>query len=82
MPKSTLSNVLMNPATSMQPGYCVDSDAPGVRKIAARLTARCHDAREQARRLFDFVRDEIRYNFAPDVRERLVFISYESLVVL
>jgi transglutaminase-like putative cysteine protease len=79
MTKSALSNLPRNPATSVKPGYCVDSDAPAVRNITAKLTARCRDARERARRLFDFVRDEIRYNFAPDVHQRRDFKASHTL---
>jgi transglutaminase-like putative cysteine protease len=69
----------MNPATSLKPGYCIDSDAPGIRQKAAELTSRCHDERDKARRLFDYVRDEIRYNFAPDVRRRRDFKASHTL---
>ena len=69
----------MNPATSLRPGYCIDSATPAIRRQAARLTAGCRESRDRARRLFEFVRDEIRYNFAPDVRRRADFRASHTL---
>ncbi|MBI3934792.1 MAG: transglutaminase domain-containing protein [Acidobacteria bacterium] len=69
----------MNPASSLSPSYCLDSDARNVREKAARLTARLSEQRDKARKLFDYVRDGIRYNFAPQVRERSHFKASHAL---
>src|ERR1051325_3003516 len=71
----------MNPTTSLQPGYCIDSDSTEVAATAAKLTHRCRSARERASRLFDFVRDEIRYNFAPKVGHRRDFKASHTLAL-
>jgi len=67
------NSLKMNPDSSRKPAYCIDSDAPNIQEKAAQLTARLSDPRDKARRLFDYVRDEIRYNFAPAVHERRDF---------
>ena len=69
----------MNPNSSVAPRFCIDSDTTNIRETAAKLTARLRDARSKARRLFDFVRDEIRYNFAPDVHYRRDFRASHTL---
>src|SRR5262249_16134041 len=69
----------MNPKSSIQPGYCIDSDSKEVGATASKATAGCRSAREKATRLFDFVRDEIRYNFAPNVRGRGDFKASHTL---
>ncbi len=71
----------MNPKTSLPPGFCIDSNANNVVATAGKLTAGCRNAREKAKRLFDFVRDEIRYNFAPDVRDRRDFKASHTLAL-
>lgn len=63
----------MNPWSSLQARFCIDSDARIVRERAARLTARLAQPRDKARRIFEYVRDEISYNFAPDVQQRRDF---------
>src|SRR3990172_1926411 len=69
----------MNPATSLRPSYCLDSDSKNIREAAAKLTAPHRDARDKARRLFEFVRDEIPYNFAPEVSNRSHFRASHAL---
>ena len=69
----------MNPTRSLQPSYCLDSDAKNIREKAARLTAPHRDARDKARRLFEYVRDEIPYNFAPEVSNRSHFRASHAL---
>src|SRR5262249_34678181 len=71
----------MNPKSSLQRGYCVDSDHRQIKAAAEKLKSGCRSAREQARRLFEFVRDEIRYNFAPDVREHSDFKASHTLAL-
>lgn len=71
----------MNPERSLLPGFCIDSDARSIREKAAKLTARCREGRDKARRLFDFVRDEIVYNFAPDVKDRRDFRASHVLAI-
>lgn len=48
----------------------IDSDAAGVRETAARLCAGRQTEEERAQALFEFVRDAIAYNFAPDLASR------------
>lgn len=69
----------MSPASSLRPSYCIDSDAKNIRETAAGLTARLEKPRDKARRLFEFVRDEIVYNFAPEVYERSHFKASHTL---
>ena len=69
----------MNPASSLKPSYCIDSDAKNIREKATRLTAHLSGARAKARRLFDYVRDEIRYNFGPAVYEPSHFKASHTL---
>lgn len=69
----------MNPASSLGAGDAIDSDAPLIRERAARLTASLKEARDKARKLFDYVRDEIRYNFAPAVYEPRHFRASHTL---
>jgi len=71
----------MDPASSLRAGFCIDSDAANVRERAAKLTARLRQPRDQARRIFDYVRDHIRYNFAPDVRDRRDFKASHVLEI-
>ena len=71
----------MNPAPSLKPRYCIDSDAANVRETAARLTAGYRAARDKARRIFDYVRDEIVYDFAPDVKARRDFRASHVLEI-
>ena len=71
----------MNPARSLDSTYCLDSDAKNIREKAARLTAPHRHARDKARRLFEYVRDEIPYNFAPAVRNRSHFRASHALAV-
>ena len=63
----------MDPAGSLRASFCIDSDAPNIQRKAAALTKRLAEPRDKALRLFHYVRDEILYNFAPDVRERRDF---------
>ena len=72
-------NPQMDPKSSLPPSFCIDSDAKNVREKAARLTACLNGARDKARKLFDYVRDEIRYNFAPAVYERSHFKASHAL---
>jgi transglutaminase-like putative cysteine protease len=58
----------MDPASSLRSAASVDSGAEIIRKRAARLTAPHRSEREKARSIFEYVRDAIAYNFAPDVR--------------
>ncbi len=67
------NRVKMNPQNSLRPTYCIDSDAGNIRRKASELTAPYRQARDKVRRIFEFVRDEIVYNFAPDVRNRSHF---------
>ena len=69
----------MNPTSSLRATYCINSDAKIVTDQAARLTARHHSERAKARAIFDFVRDEIVYNFAPDVKSRRDFRASHTL---
>ena len=47
----------------------IEADAPSVRELADRVAGDAEGA-EAARRLFEWVRDEIRYDMAPDVEAR------------
>jgi hypothetical protein len=47
----------------------IEADAPAVRELAGRVAGDAEGA-EAARRLFEWVRDEIRYDMAPDVEGR------------
>jgi len=69
----------MNPSSSLRPSYAIDSDAPNIRHKAERLTAGLRSPRDKARKIFDYVRDEIRYNFAPAVYERSHFKASHAL---
>jgi transglutaminase-like putative cysteine protease len=69
----------MNPASSLRPTFCIDSDAKIIREKAAQLTAGLSEARSKARKLFDYVRDEIRYNFGPAVYESSHFKASHTL---
>ncbi len=71
----------MNPASSLQPAYCVDADEAGIQKKSKALTAPHHRERDRARAIFDFVRDEIIYNFAPDVTSREDFRASHTLAL-
>ena len=71
----------MNPSSSLRATYCIDSDAKIVTEQAARLTARRYSERAKASAIFDFVRDEIVYNFAPDVKDRGDFRASHTLEV-
>jgi transglutaminase-like putative cysteine protease len=70
---------IMNPARSLRPSYCLDSDAKNVRERSHKLTAHLTEPRDKARKLFDYVRDEIRYNFGPAVYERSHFKASHAL---
>ena len=70
----------LNPTTSLRSTFCIDSNSPIIREQASKLTATCRNAREKARKIFDFVRDEIAYNFAPDVKAREDFRASHTLV--
>ena len=72
-------NPQMNPKSSLPPSFCIDSDAKNVREKSAKLTARLTTPRDKARKLFDYVRDEIRYNFGPAVYERGHFKASHAL---
>ena len=63
----------MNPTSSLKPTYCIESDANNIVEKAARLTAPHRKTRDKARCLFEYVRDEIVYNFAPEVSDRSHF---------
>ncbi len=69
----------MNPDTSVRPRFCIDSDAKNIREKASELTASHRNERDKARRIFDYVRDEIVYNFAPNVSERKDFRASHTL---
>jgi transglutaminase-like putative cysteine protease len=69
----------MNPASSLRPAFCINSDAKIVTDTAARLVAPHHSECAKARAIFDFVRDEIVYNFAPDVKDRRDFRASHTL---
>jgi transglutaminase-like putative cysteine protease len=71
----------MSPKSSLRPGYCIDSDAKSIREKARKLTAGSREAPEKARRIFDYVRDEIVYNFAPDVGTRRDFRASHVLEI-
>lgn len=70
-----------NPASSRKAAYCVDSCSANVREKAAKLTAPHRKERNKVRSVFDFVRDEIRYNFAPDVKTRDDFRASHTLEI-
>ena len=71
----------MDPASSLRPSECVDSGAAGIRELAAKLAAAHRHPRDQARCFFEYVRDEIPYNFAPEVRDRRDFRASHTLEV-
>src|SRR6185503_18021191 len=72
---------LMNPRTSLQPRYCVDSGHPSIRDKAAELARGSRSERDTAIRIFTFVRDHITYNFAPAVRTRADFRASHTLAL-
>ena len=69
----------MNPNSSLRPTYCIDSDAKPIVRKASELTASIRNSRDKVLRIFAFVRDEIPYNFAPDVRNRSHFKASHTL---
>ena len=69
----------MNPVSSLRPTYCIDSGAKNIRDRASKITASHRHAREKVRSIFEFVRDEIAYNFAPQVRGRRDFRASHTL---
>jgi transglutaminase-like putative cysteine protease len=69
----------MNPASSLRAGFCADADASNVRETVRKVTAPFHEQREKARAIFEFVRDEIAYNFAPVVKTRKDFRASHTL---
>lgn len=69
----------MNPASSLRPSFCIDSNAKSIREKAAHLTASLTEGRDKARKLFYFVRDQIRYNFGPEVYEPSHFKASRAL---
>lgn len=54
----------------MRPTRLIESDDPLVVETARSVTSGCTTDRERAIALFEFVRDEITYDFAPEIRER------------
>jgi transglutaminase-like putative cysteine protease len=73
--------VTANPVTSLEPTACVDCGTSNVKERAAKLTARHRKERDKVRSIFDFVRDEIRYNFAPDVSRPKHFTASHTLEI-
>lgn len=71
----------MNPASSLKPSYCIDSDAANIREKASRLTASHRHARDKVRSIFEAVRDEFTYNFAPAVSDRRHFRASHTLAM-
>ncbi len=69
----------MNPKTSLRPTYCIDSDAKNISDKASKLTSPHRQARDKVRTIFDYVRDEIVYNFAPEVHDRNDFRASHTL---
>lgn len=69
----------MNPSSSLRPTYCINSDAKNVTEQSARLTARHDSEPAKARAIFEFVRDEIVYNFAPSVKDHGDFRASHTL---
>jgi transglutaminase-like putative cysteine protease len=56
----------------------IEADAPAIRELADRLVGEANGA-EAARILFDWVRDEIAYDMAPDVETRDDWRATETL---
>jgi len=54
-----------DPAACLGPTDVIESEQPAIRDLAQRLTAGLDSPPDKARALFDYVRDEIVYNFAP-----------------
>lgn len=69
----------MNPGSSIRPAFCLDSGAANIRERAAKLTSSHRQQRDRARSIFNYVRDDIVYNFAPDVKERKDFRASHTL---
>lgn len=46
----------------LQPNFVIDSDSATIKERAALLTEKCNLPRDRAKKLFYFVRDEIKYN--------------------
>jgi transglutaminase-like putative cysteine protease len=69
----------MSPTSSLRPSFCINSDAVNIREKASKLTGSLRSDRDKARKIFEFVRDEIVYNFAPDVKERKDFRASHAL---
>lgn len=59
-----------DPAACLQPGDVIDSAHPAIQAHAAQLTAACATPLAKAQALFDWVRDEVPYNFTPWLRDR------------
>ncbi len=57
------------PIEAIGPTDVIEADAPAIRELADRIAADAEGA-AAARLLFDFVRDEIAYDMAPDVESR------------
>jgi hypothetical protein len=56
----------------------IEADAPAIRELAGRIAGPA-EGTEAARLLFEWVRDEIRYDMAPDVEERADWCATTTL---
>lgn len=68
----------LSPSDCLRSTPVIDADAPSIRGVADHLCRDASTARERAARAFNFVRDEIRYEF----RARLTVDEYRASHVL
>ncbi len=74
----TVPSAYPSPELAVGATDVIEADAPAIRELADRVAADAEGA-DAARRLFEWVRDEIRYDMAPDVDSRA---SWSALATL
>lgn len=68
-----------DPAVCLEPTDVIDSAHPSIVETARRLTKGLETPFERAVAIFSFVRDAVRYNFAPDLLSRGDWRASETL---
>ncbi len=69
-----------DPVACLEPTDVIDSAHPRIVETASRLTGRLETPFERAVAVFNFVRDAVCYNFAPDLLGRDDWCASETLV--
>ena len=62
--------ITTDPAACLLSGDVIDSAHPAIQAHAAQLTKGCETPFAKAQAVFDWVRDEVPYNFTPSLRRR------------